>query len=274
MKRKFFAYPYIVWMILFIAVPMLFIFYYAFNVDGEWTTEKFLQTMKDPDNWRILWISIEFAFGTTAICLLLGYPIAYILSNMKRSVAGFISVLFFVPMWMNFVLRTYAWSAIIEYAIPELFGVTGSLTDTASGRTIAVLLVLVYDFLPFMVMPLYNTLSKLDKSLIEASRDLGANGVTTFFRVVLPLSVPGIVSGITMVFVPSITAFTVPALIGNGAYMLYGNKIETAITSAAGYHKNDFSVGSTLSIILLLCIIVSTLIMNHFDKDKEGGSIL
>ncbi len=274
MKRKFFAYPYIVWMILFIAVPMLFIFYYAFNVDGQWTAEKFFSTLKDADNWRILWVSIEFAFGTTAICLLLGYPIAYILSNMKRSVAGFISVLFFVPMWMNFVLRTYAWSAIIEYAIPELLGVTESLTDTASGRTIAVLLVLVYDFLPFMVMPLYNTLSKLDKSLLEASRDLGANGVKTFFRVVLPLSVPGIVSGITMVFVPSITAFTVPALIGNGAYMLYGNKIETAITSAAGYHKNDFSVGSTLSIILLLCIVVSTLIMNHFDKDKEGGSIL
>jgi spermidine/putrescine transport system permease protein len=274
MKRKFFAYPYIVWMILFIAVPMLFIFYYAFNVDGTWTTEKFLSTLKDADNWRILWVSIEFAFGTTVICLLLGYPIAYILSNMKKSVAGFISILFFVPMWMNFVLRTYAWSAIIEYAIPELFGVTESLTDTASGRTIAVLLVLVYDFLPFMVMPLYNTLSKLDKSLLEASRDLGANGVKTFFRVVLPLSVPGIVSGITMVFVPSITAFTVPALIGNGAYMLYGNKIETAITSAAGYHKNDFSVGSTLSIILLLCIVVSTVIMNRFDKDKEGGSIL
>ncbi len=274
MKRKFFAYPYIVWMILFIAVPMLFIFYYAFNVDGTWTTQKFVQTMKDPDNWRILWVSVEFAFGTTVICLLLGYPIAYILSNMKKSVAGFISVLFFVPMWMNFVLRTYAWSAIIEYAIPELFGVTESLTDTASGRTIAVLLVLVYDFLPFMVMPLYNTLSKLDKSLLEASRDLGANSVQTFFRVVLPLSVPGIVSGVTMVFVPSITAFTVPALIGNGAYMLYGNKIETAITSAAGYHKNDFSVGSTLSIILLLCIVVSTVIMNRFDKDKEGGSIL
>ena len=274
MKRKYFAYPYIVWMILFIAVPMLFIFYYAFNVDGTWTTVKFIQTLTDVDNWRILWVSIEFAVGTTAICLLLGYPIAYILSNMKKSVAGFISVLFFVPMWMNFVLRTYAWSAIIEYAIPELFGVTESLTDTASGRTVAVLLVLVYDFLPFMVMPLYNTLSKLDKSLLEASRDLGANGVKTFFRVVLPLSVPGIVSGITMVFVPSITAFTVPALIGNGAYMLYGNKIETAITSAAGYHRNDFSVGSTLSIILLLCIVVSTLIMNHFDKDKEGGSIL
>jgi ABC-type spermidine/putrescine transport system, permease component I len=268
MKRKFFAYPYIVWMVLFIVVPMLFIFYYAFNVNGEWTTERFVNAIKDADTWTILLRSILIAFGTTVICLLLGYPIAYILSNMKKSVAGFISILFFVPMWMNFVLRTYAWSAIIEYAIPDLFKTTSSLTDTATGRTIAVLLVMVYDFLPFMVMPLYNTLSKLDKSLLEASRDLGADGKTTFFRVVLPLSVPGIVSGITMVFVPSITAFTVPQLIGNGNYNLYGNKIEQA------FMNGNYSVGSTLSIVLLILVLLSTLIMNRFDKDKEGGSIL
>jgi spermidine/putrescine transport system permease protein len=209
------------------------------------------------------------ALGTTVICLLLGYPIAYILSNMKKGVAGFISVLFFVPMWMNFVLRTFAWSAIIEYAIPDLFGLTNSITETPTGRTIAVLLVLVYDFLPFMVMPLYNTLSKLDKSLIEAAKDLGADSVKTFFRVVLPLSVPGIVSGVTMVFVPAITAFTVPALIGNGNYSLFGNVIDDAFKI-----NPEYSIGSTLSIILLIFVLVSTLIMNYFDKDQEGGSIL
>ena len=268
MKRKFFAYPYIVWMILFIAAPMLFIFYYAFNVNGTWTAEKFLDTLKNLNYWKTLLRSVLMAFGTTAICLLLGYPIAYILSNMKKSVAGFISVLFFVPMWMNFVLRTYAWRAILEYALPDMLG----LRETLTGTLGAVLLVLVYDFLPFMVMPLYNTLSKLDKSLLEASRDLGANGVKTFFRVVLPLSVPGIVSGITMVFVPAITAFTVPALIGNGNYNLYGNEIEQAFKLLAG--KGDYSIGSTLSIILLICVLISTAIMNHFDADKEGGSIL
>ena len=261
MKRKFFAYPYIVWMILFIVIPMFFIFYYAVNVNGTFTLTKMWDTLKDGGKWHVLWVSVVMAFKTTVICLLLGYPIAYILSNMKKSVAGFISVLFFVPMWMNFVLRTYAWHAILEYVIPgvgKFLGLEGS-----------VLMVLVYDFLPFMILPLYNTLSKLDKSLLEASRDLGANSATTFFRVVLPLSVPGIVSGVTMVFIPAITAFTVPALIGNGKYHLYGNEIELAFKTLSG--QGDFAVGSTLSIILLISVLVSTLIMNHFDKDQQTG---
>ena len=229
------------------------------------------------------------ALKTTLICLLLGYPIAYILSNMKKTVAGFLSVLFFVPMWMNFVLRTYAWQAILEYFLPNLLGMKdGTLTGTEA----AVLMVLVYNFLPFMIMPLYNTLAKLDKSLLEAARDLGANAFTTFRKVVLPLSVPGIVSGITMVFIPAITAFsvpgivsgitmvfipaitafTVPALIGNGKYYLYGNEIELAFKTLSG--QGDYAIGSTLSIILLICVVVSTVIMNYFDKDqKQGGQM-
>lgn len=269
MKRRVFAYPYIVWMILFIAAPMLFILYYAVNVGGTFTLTKFWTTLSDRGKWNVLWVSVQIAFKTTVICLLLGYPIAYILSNMKKSVAGFISVLFFVPMWMNFVLRTYAWQAILEYFLPGLFGMqNGTLTGTEG----AVLMVLVYNFLPFMILPLYNTLAKLDKSLLEAAKDLGANGVLTFFRVILPLSVPGIVSGITMVFIPAITAFTVPALIGNGKYNLYGNEIELAFKTLSG--QGDYAVGSTLSLILLACVLVSTVIMNHFDKDqKEGGQM-
>ena len=268
MKRRVFAYPYIVWMVLFIVAPMLFIVYYAVNVNGQWTLTKLWATLTDATKWRILWISIVMAAKTTGICLLLGYPIAYILSKMKKSVAGFLSVLFFVPMWMNFVLRTYAWQAILEYFLPDLLGLEGTLTGTEG----AVLMVLVYNFLPFMVMPLYNTLSKLDPSLLEAAHDLGANSFVTFFRVILPLSVPGIVSGITMVFVPAITAFTVPTLIGNGRYNLYGNEIELAFKTLS--QQGDYAVGSTLSLILLLCVLVSTLIMNYFDKDqKEGGQI-
>ncbi len=222
---------------------------------------KFWDTITNPLNWKVLWRSVVISLKTTAICLLLGYPIAYILSNMKKSVAGFISVLFFVPMWMNFVLRTYAWKSILEYMIPSL----GAFLGTEGS----VLMVLVYDFLPFMVLPLYNTLAKLDKSLIEASRDLGANGPTTFFRVVLPLSVPGIVSGVTMVFIPAITAFSVPELIGKGKYQLYGNIIETAFKTNSS--QGDYAVGSTLSIILLISVLVSTVIMNHFDKDQQQG---
>ena len=188
-------------------------------------------------------------------------------------VAWFISVLFLVPMWMNFVLRTYAWQAILEYAIPNMLGWTDK---TLTGSVWAVMMVLVYNFIPFMVMPLYNSLSKIDRSLIEASNDLGANGRMTFFKVVLPLSVPGIVSGITMVFIPAITAFTVPALIGNGNYNLYGNEIEMAFKQAAGSAGSaDYSVGSTLAIILLICVFISTAIMNRFDKDhEEGGNLL
>ena len=133
MKRKVFAYPYIVWMVLFIAVPMLFIFYYAFNVDGSFSFSKFWATLSDPEKWRVLWVSIEIAFGTTVFCLLLGYPVAYILSNMRRSVAGFISVLFFVPMWMHFVLRTYAWQAILDYAIPTLLGSADKTLNDSVG---------------------------------------------------------------------------------------------------------------------------------------------
>ena len=170
---------------------------------------------------------------------------------------------------MNFVLRTYAWQAILEYFLPNLLGMKdGTLTGTEA----AVLMVLVYNFLPFMIMPLYNTLAKLDKSLLEAARDLGANSFLTFVRVVLPLSVPGIVSGITMVFIPAITAFTVPTLIGNGKYYLYGNEIELAFKTLSG--QGDYAIGSTLSIILLICVVVSTVIMNYFDKDqKQGGQM-
>ncbi len=270
MRRTVFAYPYIVWMILFIAAPMLFILYYAVNVNGVWTFQKCWATLSDPQKWNILWISIRIAFATTLICLLVGYPIAYILSNIRKSVAGLISILFFVPMWMNFVLRTYAWQAILEYAIPNLLGWT---SKTLTGTAGAVLMVLVYNFLPFMVMPLYNTLTKLDKSLLEAATDLGCNNVQKFLKVVLPLSVPGIVSGITMVFIPSITAFTVPTLIGNANYHLYGNEIELAFKTLSS--PGDYSVGSTLSLILLICVLVSTLIMNYFDKDsREGGTLL
>jgi spermidine/putrescine transport system permease protein len=273
MRRRVFAYPYIVWMVLFIVVPMLFIFYYAFNVNGNFTFTKFWATLSDGSKWRVLWESIKIAAGTTVICLLLGYPIAYILSKMKKSIAGFISVLFFVPMWMNFVLRTYAWQAILEYVLPDLLGMTDK---TLTGSVWAVMLVLVYNFIAFMVLPLYNSLTKIDRSLIEASYDLGANGRMTFFKVVLPLSVPGIVSGITMVFIPAITAFTVPALIGNGNYNLYGNEIEMAFKQAAGsVGSADYSIGSTLAIILLICVFVSTAIMNRFDKDhEEGGNLL
>ena len=268
MKRKFFAYPYIVWMILFIVAPMLFILYYAVNVGGEWTVTKAWATLSDAGKWNILWTSVVMALKTTLICLLLGYPIAYILSNMKKTVAGFLSVLFFVPMWMNFVLRTYAWQAILEYFLPNLLGMKdGTLTGTEA----AVLMVLVYNFLPFMIMPLYNTLAKLDKSLLEAARDLGANAFTTFRKVVLPLSVPGIVSGITMVFMPAVTSFAISTLLSNGKLRLAGDLIDYIFNQSS--NPNRWNIGSSFSLMMLVLILISIGFLRKVDPDSEGGGM-
>ena len=261
MKRKVFAYPYIVWMALFIAVPMVFIFYYAFNVDGSFSFSKAWATLSDISKWRVLWVSIEIAAGTTVFCLLLGYPVAYILSNMRKSVAGFISVLFFVPMWMNFVLRTYAWQAILEYAIPNMLGWTDK---TLTGSVWAVMMVLVYNFIPFMVMPLYNSLSKIDRSLIEASGDLGANGRMPFFKVVLPLSVPGIVSGITMVFIPTISTYAISQLLSNGKIFLFGDSIQLS------FEQGMYGVGSIMSIVMLIFVLISNFVMNKFNRNSNA----
>lgn len=264
MKRRVFAYPYLVWMVLFIAVPMLFIFYYAFNINGQFTAAGAWEAFSNIAVWRSLGDSIVVALITTVICLVIGYPAAYILSTMKKSVAGLVSVLLVLPMWMNFVLRTYAWQAILRDFIPDVLG-WSSIMYTST----AVQLGLVYNFLPFMILPLYTTLSKLDKSYIEAARDLGASSVITFGRVILPLSIPGIISGITMVFIPSITAFTVPVMLGGGKQDMYGNMIERAFKSIAT--EGNYSYGSSLAIVLFICVIVSTLIMNRFDKDQKGG---
>ena len=266
MKRKVFAYPYIVWMALFIAVPMVFIFYYAFNVDGSFSFSKAWATLSDISKWRVLWVSIEIAAGTTVFCLLLGYPVAYILSNMRKSVAGFISVLFFVPMWMNFVLRTYAWQAILEYAIPNMLGWTDK---TLTGSVWAVMMVLVYNFIPFMVMPLYNSLSKIDRSLIEASGDLGANGRTTFFKVVLPLSVPGILSGMTMVFVPAVSTFYISQKLGGTDTVLIGDVIERQFKQG-----NNPNLGAALSLVLMILVFICTGIMNRFGGGNEEGGVI
>lgn len=265
MKRKVFSYPYIVWMVLFILAPMLFVVYYAFTVNGSFSIEAFAAVAGKQTYLVSLWDSLKTAFVTTLICLLLGYPVAYILSNIKKSVAALLSVFFIVPMWMNVLLRTYAWQSILGDFIPAVFH-----TKSLLNNDFAVMLGLVYNFLPFMILPLYNTLSKLDKSYLEAARDLGCNGFQTFVKVVLPLSVSGIISGITMVFIPSITAFAVPKLLGGGMTdTLYGELIEYQIKQV-----NALDVGSAMAVVLLICVLVSTLIMNHFDKDHEEGGRL
>ena len=252
MRRSVFSYPYIVWMLLFILSPMILIFYYAFTGEGGFTLQ-YLVSALDADNLTVLWDSIRLALYTTVICLLLGYPVALMLSRMRKATATLISVFFIVPMWMNFLLRTYAWKVLLG-------AYTGILYTEA-----AVLLGMVYNFLPFMILPVYTILMKLDPSYIEAAGDLGANGVTTFFKVILPLSLPGIISGITMVFIPSTTTFAISQLLGGGMTMLYGDLIYMKFIT-----EQSWSAGSALSIVLLAFVLLSMGIMRHFDKDSSG----
>ena len=252
-----FAGPYIVWMLIFIFSPMLLIFYYAFTGDGGFTLDNLIAAA-ELGNLRVLLDSIRLALYTTVLCLVIGYPVAYLLSRMKKATATLLSVFFIVPMWMNFLLRTYAWKVLL-----------GAFTDILYTEA-AVLLGMVYNFLPFMILPIYTVLMKLDKSYIEAANDLGANGAKTFLRVVLPLSISGIVSGITMVFIPSTTTFAISQLLGGGKTMLYGDLIYMKFIT-----EQAWSAGSALSIMLLLFVLLGMAIMRRAEraggKEAEGG---
>jgi spermidine/putrescine transport system permease protein len=258
MRRSVFAYPYVVWMAIFILVPMLLILYYAFTGGSGVTVENIVQAA-NWDNMRVLLDSVRFALYTTLLCLLLGYPVAYLLSQMKKTTAALVSVFFIVPMWMNFLLRTYAWKVLL--------GAFSKMLYTES----AVLLGMVYNFLPFMILPIYTTLIKLDKSYIEAAADLGANPAKTFLKVVFPLSMPGIISGITMVFIPSTTTFAISQLLGGGKTMLYGDLIYMKFIT-----EQSWNAGSALSIILLVFVLLSMTLMKKAERktSDEGGGRL
>ena len=257
-RRSLFAYPYVLWMAIFILSPMLLILYYAFTSDGGITLANIVDAASW-DNLRVLLDSVRFALYTTLLCLLLGFPVAYLLSQMKKTTAGLLSVFFIVPMWMNFLLRTYAWKVLLSAFTKMLY------TESA------VLLGMVYNFLPFMILPIYTTLIKLDKSYIEAAADLGANPTKTFLKVVLPLSVPGIISGITMVFIPSTTTFAISQLLGGGKTMLYGDLIYMKFIT-----EQSWNSGSALSIILLVFVLLSMTFMKKVERktSDEGGGRL
>ena len=257
MKRTMFAGPYLVWMLIFILSPMLLILYYAFTANGSFTMANLIAAV-DLANIRVLLDSIRLALYTTILCLLIGYPVAYLLSRMKKATATLLSVFFIVPMWMNFLLRTYAWKVLL--------GAFSNILYTEG----AVLLGMVYNFLPFMILPIYTVLMKLDASYVEAAQDLGANGARTFLRVVLPLSVSGIVSGVTMVFIPYSTTFAISQLLGGGKSMLYGDLIYMRFIT-----EQAWSAGSALAIILMVCVLLSMAVMRRAERpggrEAEGG---
>ncbi len=214
--------------------------------------------------------SIYIALISTVVCLLIGYPTAYILANMQSGFRNFLSVLFVLPMWMNFLLRTYAWRNLLEKSgvLNSFLSFLGLPEQNLMYTQGAVILCMVYNFLPFMILPIYNTLSKLDKSMIEASHDLGANHYQTLIKVVLPNSVPGIVSGITMTFVPSITAFAVSRIMGGTESMMIGEIIEREF-------KYDPWFGSAISVIIMILLLISMAFLSKYDKEETvGGGLI
>ena len=251
-SRKTLCIPYAVFLLFFVIAPMLVIVFYAFtDKNNHVSFTNFLQFFSDPMKLSTIVYSVVIALITTVICLLIAYPVACILARSKMKRKHIILLLFVTPMWINFVLRVNA--------IRELINWIGLLGETNYANTV---FGMVYDFLPFMILPLYTTISKIDNSLYEASADLGANAATTFFRVTLPLSFSGIIRGITMVFLPSMTNYVVSDMLGNSKITIIGKFIET-------YFGTDWHMGSMIALILLLVVLVTSVLTGGFKSEES-----
>ncbi|MEA4823784.1 MAG: ABC transporter permease [Clostridiaceae bacterium] len=282
MRRKkltsLLALPYGVYAVIFIAAPLVLIVLYSFCTnpkDGiSFTLENF-KTFFDAENpvyLMVLWRSVYIAIISTAICLLLGYPMAYILSNLRPRVRAVLSVLFVLPMWMNFLLRTYAWMSLLEKTgiINTALEALGLPTWNIMYTQWAVVLGNVYNFLPFMILPIYNVLIKIDHSVVEAAEDLGANNWKVFRKVTFPLSLGGVASGITMTFMPAVTTFVISKLLGGGQNTLIGDLIEKQFKSTG-----NWGFGSAMSVIIMVLILLAMNLTSSYEKDKEeGGQLL
>jgi spermidine/putrescine transport system permease protein len=265
MKSKRYALPYIFWALLFIIGPILITLFYAFGQES-FTLEHIAKAFSG-EYFSVFLSSIVTALVVTALCLLLGYPAAYIVSRMQAGAARLAVILMVLPMWINFLLRTYAWRALLDDngLINQLLMAIGIPAQQLLYTQGAVVMGLMYDFLPFMILPIYTALQKIDNALLEASSDLGAGRVRTFARVIFPLSLPGIISGIVMVFMPALTTFVVTELLGGGKYNMYGDLItqQFLVTS-------NWNFGSALAVVMFLLMLVSMVIIRRIDKDGEG----
>ncbi|MFR2264995.1 ABC transporter permease [Clostridium sp. 29_15] len=267
------ASPYIVWSTLFIVIPLIIIVFFSFTQETasgySFTLENFKRVLNS-QYVSVFRRSLVLAFQSTVLCLILGYPVAYFISKMKSNRRNILIMLFIVPMWMNFLLRTYAWLPILgkNGVINNFLSAIGLNTINILYTDAAVLLGMVYNFLPFMILPIYTVLIKMDNSLIDAAADLGANKRQIFTRIIFPLSMPGVITGITMVFMPAVSTFVISRLLGGGQYMLLGNLIETQFTT-----MGDWNFGSALAIFMMIIILISMAIMNKFEgtESMEGG---
>ena len=267
-KYKLLGTPYFIWSAIFIVVPLGMVFYYGLtDRSGTFTLENLI-SVTTPEHSKALGLALLLSFAATLICLLLAYPLSMILNGMKVNQHSFIVLIFILPMWMNFLLRTMAWQTLLEKTgvINSILSFLGLPPLAIINTPYAIILGMVYNFLPFMVLPIYNSLSKIDPNVIHAARDLGAGGMQVFFKITLPLTVPGIISGITMVFIPALTTFVISNLLGGSKVLLIGNVVEQEFTQASNWH-----LGSGLSIVLMLFILVNMVITAVFDREGEGS---
>ena len=277
-----FAIPYVIWMALFVVAPIIMVVIYAFSASvGGFTLDNFAKM----GTYTVVFTrSFKLALIATAICVLIGYPVSYKMSTEGPRFQRLAMVLIMLPMWINFLLRTYSWMALLENngLLNQLFRKIGLIalynnifgTDISFFRMIntqgAVVLGMVYNYLPFMILPIYSVIVKLDHSLIEAARDLGANSVQVFRRVILPLSLPGVLSGITMVFVPSVSTFAISKMLGGGTEMLLGDLIEQQYMGGA---YNPY-LGAAISLVMMVIVVICMVVMNRFGEGEEQAVMM
>lgn len=271
LTRKLVDKPYILWSVLFIIAPLIMVVYYAFTDNtGAFTLENIAAI---PDYTSTILLSILYGIAATAICLVMAYPFAYFLSKLKLSTQSIMVLLVMLPMWMNFLIRTYSWMTILGDT-----GIINSFLNAIGLESVqlintggAVILGMVYNFLPYMILPIYSVLSKMDNSLIEAAQDLGSNRFQIMKKVIIPLSLPGVLSGITMVFVPCVSTFYITQKLGGGQIVLIGDIIETQFQAA-----NNYNLGASLSLVLMVLILICLGVMNYLgaDSESEGGVVI
>ena len=273
-KFRSMTYPYVVWIGIMIVVPMLLIMLYAFTVDGNDVTSfqfsfaNFRRFVTDPVFMEVLGRSLYIAVITTVICVLLGYPVAYLIAQLPSQSNTLMILLITMPTWINMLVRTYAWMGILQDngVLNTILGFFGIGPVQMLHTSFAVILGMVYNFIPFMILQIHSSLAKMDRSLIEAANDLGANPVQSFLKVTLPLSLPGVLSGITLVFLPAVSSFFIPKLLGGGQYVLVGNVIETQFLTSG-----DWNFGAAISLIMAIIIMISMWLTRKVDTDPAAN---
>ncbi len=258
------AAPHLVWSALFIIAPLLFVVYFAFtDRNGNFTFENILSLSSYSQTFVM---SLGFALIATAVCLVIGYPLAYCMSRMNPRARNILTVLLMLPMWISLLIRTYSLMALLDNGgiVSSFLTTLGFRKLTFIGTDAAVILGMVYDFLPYMVLPIYTTMTKMERRYLESAADLGCNNRQTLLRVILPLSMPGVVSGVTMVFVPSISTFYISQKLGGGSFDLLGDTIERQFKNAVTYHT-----GAAISLVMMVLILLSLAVMNKFSDNGE-----